>query len=342
VVAIGSYRLVTELTSQQGNQAFADRTSAGNASAPVIGAPAVDKVAAAETSELADPTTTASVPAARPNESPALQGAKSIPVAAGTRMPDAQPAFSAPAAAEAPPQKQTSQLPPASAGVPLPPRPAVEAGTSLREAALNGDPAALYELAVRTLEGRGVARDPRAAVSLFEKAGEKNLPIAQYRAGNAYEKGIGVSRDVEAARRWYQRAAENGNTRAMHNLAVLMAEGAAGRPDYGSAMTWFQKAADHGVRDSQFNLAVLFARGLGTQQDLVRSYTWFAVAAGQGDEEAGRKRDEVAARLQPADLARAKSAVERWRVTPPNTLANEAPAPAAKWSQAAMRRSAKA
>ncbi|MDB5558037.1 MAG: hypothetical protein JWQ36_971 [Enterovirga sp.] len=340
VVAIGSYRLVTELTSEQGNQAFAERTPNGGASAPIIGAPAFDKVAAAQNPDLADPTTTASVPTAALNGSAALQGAKSFPVATG--MPDSQPAFSAPAAAEAPPQKQTSQLPPASAGVPLPPRPAVEPGATLREAALNGDPAALYELAVRTLEGRGVARDPRAAVSLFEKAGEKNLPIAQYRAGNAYEKGIGVSRDVEAARRWYQRAAENGNTRAMHNLAVLMAEGAAGRPDYGSAMTWFQKAADHGVRDSQFNLAVLFARGLGTQQDLVRSYTWFAVAAGQGDEEAARKRDEVAARLQPADLARAKSAVERWRVAPPNTLANEAPAPAAKWSQAAMRRSAKA
>jgi localization factor PodJL len=203
---------------------------------------------------------------------------------------------------------------------------------ALKQAALNGDPAALYELAVRTMEGRGVPRDPRAAVAMFEKAGEKNLAPAQYRAGNAYEKGLGVTRDVEAARRWYQRAAENGNTRAMHNLAVLMAEGAAGKPDYAAAMTWFVKAAEHGVRDSQFNLAVLYARGLGGQQDLVRSYTWFAIAAGQGDEEAGRKRDEVAARLQPADLARAKSNVERWRVTPPVPTANDAPPPAARMS----------
>lgn len=207
---------------------------------------------------------------------------------------------------------------------------------------MNGDPAALYELAVRTMDGRGVARDPRAAVALFEKAGEKNLAPAQYRAGNAYEKGIGVPRDVEAARRWYQRAAENGNTRAMHNLAVLMAEGAGGKPDYAAAMTWFSKASEHGVRDSQFNLAVLFARGLGTQQDLVRSYTWFAVAASQGDDEAGRKRDEVAARLQPADLARAKAAVERWRMTPPNPTANEVSPAAAKWSYIPGRRSGRA
>lgn len=348
VVAIGGYRLATELTSEQPiSLASRGRPQAtAIAAAPIITAPATNKVAAA--SDLAEPTTTASVAAPRESSatapSPVRPGEQNAP-AAGAVTPDTKPTALSSAAstpAEAAPQKQASQLPPAPPSTPLPPKAAAEAGPSLREAALNGDPAALYELAVRTMEGRGVPRDPRAAVGLFEKAGEKNLAMAQYRAGNAYEKGLGVGRDIESARRWYQRAAENGNTRAMHNLAVLMAEGAAGKPDYAAAMNWFQKAAELGVRDSQFNLAVLFARGLGTSQDLARSYTWFAIAAGQGDDEAGRKRDEVSARLPPADLARAKSAVERWRATPPNPAANEAPASAAKWSQAPARRSSRA
>ncbi|NNM70929.1 SEL1-like repeat protein [Enterovirga aerilata] len=337
VVAIGGYRLLAELTAEQPSQiaALKPPPAASQAPAPVITAGAPMKVAALP--EAPEPTTTQSV--APPREVPAIsqqqQGVAAEPSSAA--QANAGAAGGQPPAIDGLGQKEVSQLPPVPASTVPPPKPPIAPeGTSgipssLRQAAAGGDAAALYELASRTMEGRGVARDPRAAVALFEKAGEKNLAIAQYRAGNAYEKGIGVARDVEAARRWYQRAAENGNTRAMHNLAVLMAEGVGGKPDYAGAMTWFQKAADQGVRDSQFNLAVLLARGLGTQPDLVRSYAWFAIAAAQGDDEAGRKRDEVGARLQPADLARAKSIVERWRVTPPNQATNEAPSPAT-WS----------
>jgi localization factor PodJL len=340
-VAVGAYRLTVELTATDPAQLLAGRVAPESSSAgvPVITAPSESKIAVlSSAAEPPEPNTTATLApprdsqgAASPSGAPGSAGTTAGGAAAEPRPTPAQPgAGSNPA--EATSQKQASQLPEPVA--PKPPAAPDNAAPSaaLKQAALNGDPAALYELAVRTMEGRGVPRDPRGAVAMFEKAGEKNLAPAQYRAGNAYEKGLGVTRDVEAARRWYQRAAENGNTRAMHNLAVLMAEGASGKPDYATAMTWFVKAAEHGVRDSQFNLAVLYARGLGAQQDLVRSYTWFAIAAGQGDEEAGRKRDEVAARLQPADLARARSNVERWRVTPPSPAANDAPPPPARMS----------
>ena len=345
-VAIGAYRLTVELTATDPAQLLAGRVapqSSSSAGVPIITAPSESKMAVLSSpNEAPEPNTTATLAAPREGQGTAPSTASPGPVATMAGGPSAEPRSTPPQTgtgantAEATSQKQASQLP-ASAAEPVAPKPPAppENGApsaALKQAALNGDPAALYELAVRTMEGRGVPRDPRAAVAMFEKAGEKNLAPAQYRAGNAYEKGLGVTRDVEAARRWYQRAAEIGNTRAMHNLAVLMAEGAAGKPDYAAAMTWFVKAAEHGVRDSQFNLAVLYARGLGGQQDLVRSYTWFAIAAGQGDEEAGRKRDEVAARLQPADLARAKSNVERWRVTPPVPTANDAPPPAARMS----------
>ncbi|WP_449411802.1 hypothetical protein [Methylobacterium komagatae] len=74
-----------------------------------------------------------------------------------------------------------------------------------------------------------------------------------------------------------------------------------------SAASWFRQGAEHGVRDSQYNIAVLYARGLGLTQDLVQSYVWFAAAAAQGDDDAGKKRDDVATKLSAPDLARAKS-----------------------------------
>ena len=141
--------------------------------------------------------------------------------------------------------------------------PANAGPAALRQAALAGEPAAVYELAARAAEGRGMARDLALAAKLFEKAAVHGLVPAQYRTGNVYEKGLGVPRDLAVAKSWYQRAADKGNARAMHNLAVLIAEGVGGQPDYAAAIGWFRRAAQHGVRDSQFNLAVLLARGLG-------------------------------------------------------------------------------
>jgi localization factor PodJL len=207
----------------------------------------------------------------------------------------------------------------------------------LREAVLAGDITAVYELAARAADGRGIARDQKLAAKLFERAAAHGLVPAQYRIGNHYEKGLGVPRDFSLAALWYQRAAESGNARAMHNLAVLLAEGINGAPDYEGAVGWFSRAAEYGVRDSQYNLAVLLARGLGAQQDLSGSYVWFAIAAAQGDEDAGGKRDEVAGRLSPTELELAKAKVELWRAKAPATEANDVQVPSHGWNDVPAR-----
>lgn len=115
---------------------------------------------------------------------------------------------------------------------------------------------------------------------------------------------------MQTARRLYLAAAGKGHAKAMHNLAVLYAEGVEGKPDYKAASEWFRKAASYGVADSQYNLAILFARGIGVQVNLAESYRWFALAAAAGDTEAAKKRDEVAARLDPQSLNMAKAAAQ--------------------------------
>ncbi|KAB7785232.1 TPR repeat SEL1 subfamily [Methylorubrum populi] len=199
----------------------------------------------------------------------------------------------------------------------------------LKQDALDGDGAAVWEIASREAEGRGVTRDLALAAKLYEKLATAGYGPAQFKTGNAYEKGSGVVRDIEKAKVWYGRAADQGNIRAMHNLAVLHAENPAanGRPDFASAANAFRRAAEHGVRDSQYNLAVLYARGLGVEQNLVQSYLWFSAAAAQGDQEAGRKRDEVATKLSPKDLTEAKTLASGFRARAADPAANEAPSP---------------
>lgn len=208
-------------------------------------------------------------------------------------------------------------------------------GDGLQALAQSGDPAAQYEVGLRYVEGRSVQRDPKIAASWFEKAATRGLAPAQYRLGSAYEKGVGEMRDPAQAVMWYARAADAGNIRAMHNLAVMSAEGAIGKPDYVKAATLFGKAATLGVRDSQFNLAILYARGLGIEQNLAQSYTWFAIAAGQGDDDAAKKRDEVAARLDAKTLEAAKAAAENFHPAPYVKTANDVVTPAGGWDAVA-------
>jgi localization factor PodJL len=118
----------------------------------------------------------------------------------------------------------------------------------------------------------------------------------------------------------------------MHNLAVMNAEGGAGgKPDYAEAAQWFRKAGLLGVRDSQFNLGILYARGMGVPQDFVQSWLWFSLAAQQGDADAGKKRDDVAAKMDAQALVAAAKALAAFQAAAPAPAANEATTPPGGW-----------
>jgi localization factor PodJL len=232
--------------------------------------------------------------------------------------------------------KQASAVDPAPVGAIVNPGRAgvvasMNSAMALATLAANGDAAAQFELASRYADGRDIARDAKLAVLWFDKAAQQGLAPAQYRLGTLYEKGLGVERNEIVARDWYQRAAAAGNVRAMHNLAVMLAEGGDGKPDYAAAAVWFRKAAELGLRDSQFNLAILYARGLGVETSLVQSYLWFSAAAAQGDADAGKKRDEVAARLGAKDLETAKALAAGFRAETPVPAANDVATPPGGW-----------
>jgi len=207
-------------------------------------------------------------------------------------------------------------------------------GPVLRAAALKGDPAAAYEVGVRFAEGKGVAPNLDEAAKWYERAAQAGVVPAIFRLGTFYEKGLSVKKDVDIARRYYLQAAERGSAKAMHNLAVLDADGGGKGANYKSASTWFRKAADRGVADSQFNLGILYARGIGVEQNLAESFKWFSLAAAQGDADAGRKRDDIAKRLDVQSQAAARLAIQTFTAEPqPNDAVNVA-APAGGWDQA--------
>ena len=68
--------------------------------------------------------------------------------------------------------------------------PATIGGPALRAAALSGDPAAAYEVAMRFAEGHGVQQNDEAAL-LARTRRQAGLAPAQFRLGGLYEKGSG-------------------------------------------------------------------------------------------------------------------------------------------------------
>lgn len=235
--------------------------------------------------------------------------------------------------ARAPAAPPATRQPAPTAQPPADGLPAAIGGPRLRNAALAGDPAAAYEVAMRFVEGRGVPANLEEAARWYERAARKGLAPAQFRYASMLEKGQGVKKDLSAAHKLYVAAAAKGHAKAMHNLAVLYAEGAEGAPDYASAAQWFRKAAEHGIADSQYNLGVLTTRGLGTEKNIAESYKWFALAAAQGDRDAERKRDEVAALLNAQTLGAAQQAVNSFAVQAQPAEATLVPEPPGGWDR---------
>jgi localization factor PodJL len=209
-------------------------------------------------------------------------------------------------------------------------------GPVLRAAVLKGDPTAAFEVGVRFAEGKGVAANYDEAAKWLDRAAQAGVVPAIFRLGTFYEKGLSVKKDIDIARRYYMQAAERGNAKAMHNLAVLDADGGGKGADYKSAAQWFRKAADRGIADSEYNLGILYARGIGVDQNLAESFKWFSLAAAQGDADAGRKRDDIAKRLDPQSLAAAKLAIQTFTPEPQPDDAVNVASPAGGWDSAPL------
>src|SRR3954468_9655116 len=282
--------------------------------------PAAAATPAASAAAAAPAKQTATEPLVAPTPTPSLMAP--TPTAETTGSIPGPLTIAAPAQPAMPPAQPANALP------------TTIGGPALRAAAAAGNPAAEFEIGMRYSEGRGVPANLELAVQWFERAADKGLAPALYRLGSLYEKGQGVKKDIEKARQFYIAGADKGNAKAVHNLAVLYAEGIDGKPDYQTASQWFRKAAHKGVADSQYNLGILYARGIGVDQNLAESYKWFALAAQQGDQDAAKKRDDVAARLDQQSLVAAKLAVQTFVADPPPDEAMNVKAPAGGWDSA--------
>ena len=79
------------------------------------------------------------------------------------------------------------------------------------------------------------------------------------------------------------------------------------------ALTRWRAAADAGDRRAMLALGRLHHQGLGVIQDYVEAHKWLNLAASQGEVAALAERDALAAKMTPAQVAKAQERAAAWR-----------------------------
>ncbi len=107
--------------------------------------------------------------------------------------------------------------------------------------------------------------------------------------------------------------AEQGDANMQFNLGLMYARGRGVPRDYAEAVRWYRQAAEQGDARAQFSLSVMYRRGRGVPQDDVQAQMWLSLAAAQGDKRAPKRRDRLAKKMTPAQVAEAQRLAREWK-----------------------------
>ena len=153
---------------------------------------------------------------------------------------------------------------------------------------------------------------PSVAVAdsaMFEKTraqAEQGDAQAQMALGAIYLAGREIPQDYAEALLWYCKAANQGHAEAQFSLGVMYERGQGVPLNFAEAVQWYRKAADQGYAQAQYNLGILYAMGGGVAQDYVQAHMWLNLASAQGNDEDRKYREQVAAKMTPAEIAEAQ------------------------------------
>jgi TPR repeat protein len=118
---------------------------------------------------------------------------------------------------------------------------------------------------------------------------------------NAYQK-----KDYSTAAKEWRTLADKGDSRAQFNLGLLYVDGLGVPLDYSQAVRWFERSAQQDYPKAQLNLGIMYRDGKGIKRDYVQAYMWLNLCAAKGEAKCVAKRDELAQKLKPKQLATAQ------------------------------------
>ena len=153
-------------------------------------------------------------------------------------------------------------------------------------AANAGNGAAMYNLGVMSLSGRGATKDIAAAARWFKASAGAGHSGGMVNWGLCLLNGFGTAKDEAGGFTWIRTAANKGSANAMGLLAEAYYRGRGIAVDPRQGAGWLQKAVDAGDGPSIAQLADAYDRGEGVPRDGKRAFSLYQRAALAGDTEA--------------------------------------------------------
>lgn len=178
----------------------------------------------------------------------------------------------------------------------------------------NGDPVALFYVALMYENSEGLPQNYAQAMVLYRRAADKGFAPAQCNLGVMYETKAGPDRSYKDAAFWYRKAAEQGDASAQFNLGLIYYIGRGSDIPRGrkTAAAWYTKAAEQGHVVAQYNLGMLNEYGQGMPVSLEGAYKWYSLAAGAGHAQAVAAKKAVSAKMSSDMIESAGAQVKEW------------------------------
>ena len=192
-----------------------------------------------------------------------------------------------------------------------------EAFPLVKAAAENGNPRAMYILAMSYNDGSGVECNSEKCSECLRKANGLNEPLSmmnyaywccesdeeekrqilsQYSeqlkkmadSGDTlaqFEYGdylVSYSDNEKLGIDYLTKAAINDLAIAQNHLGDMYYYGDSVEKDYTKAFEWYHKAAELGYAAAQYNLGIMYAKGEGVEKDYTKAYEWYSKPAEHG------------------------------------------------------------
>ena len=168
----------------------------------------------------------------------------------------------------------------------------------------------IFILGLLYFSGAGVTRDVEKARDFFERNAARGHAQSEALLGGMHASATGVPLNFDLAAMYYQRAADKNDASAKANLGFLYLGGMGVQRDAVVARSLFEDAHKRGNSLGALGLGHLYRDGLTVQKDEVLALAYYEVAIRQGLTSAAKSRDELAARMNPQDVASARTRAE--------------------------------
>ncbi|MDE5465211.1 tetratricopeptide repeat protein [Bradyrhizobium sp. CSS354] len=149
---------------------------------------------------------------------------------------------------------------------------------------------------------------------LWRELADQGNPLALFAVAMLYQNGLGVAKDEAEAVRWYLQAAQQGNEGAQEALYEAYTQGRGVPVDYAEAEKWIRPLAEKGYGLPQLFLASLCLR----KQNLIESYKWLTLSkrGNLPSDLATKGLENLRTKMSKADVVEAERLASEWRPQP--------------------------